>query len=721
MNFYALSGLSNALTATALGLFVYLRSPRDQKHWVYGLYCCTIAVWSYFYFAWHIAETRDLALLYSRLLMAGAIMIPALYFHHTLTILDLVKRHRMMLQGTYALSLIFQACNLSPLFIKEVQARMSFPYWPVPGLAFHFYILWFTGLVIYASYLMLAAYRKATGLRRNQYQYLLMGSLIGYMGGATNFPLWYSIPVPPIGTILVSGYIAMVAYALIRYRLFDLTVALERGVNFLFLLIVTGVPSFGVLLLTQRYYFGTVSYSFSVLLLGLLALVIIGAYKIQTEAQTAISRTLFRSRYDRYETLSHFSKSLVNILDLRSLTEEIVHTLAAVLGIRTASLFILDKEKGTYMQAASYPPLEESGKHESVPVSHPLPHQLTCTQATLVREELEHAGEPRQFQSLLPTLKQLGAEVCIPLINKDRLIGFCNLGTRVRRRMYTDEELNLLTALAQNAAIALDNALLYEDVRRSQLLMRRTDRLRSLETIAGGFAHEIRNPLTSIKTFIQLAPDRKDEPDFMGQFGKVVAEDVDRIERLIQEILDYARYMEPKFTEEDLNEVVASCLYFVEVKAGSKSIALEKALAPDLPHVRLDRQQMKQVLLNLFLNAMEAIGERGGRLAVRTHRLVKADDQPWVQIEVSDTGPGIQPADLEHIFDPFYTTKHESGSREGTGLGLTIVHQIVQEHGGYIDVNSQVGRGTTFWVNIPAKPQPLALQAAHEAADPAET
>ncbi|MGH7254260.1 MAG: histidine kinase dimerization/phospho-acceptor domain-containing protein, partial [Nitrospirales bacterium] len=122
------------------------------------------------------------------------------------------------------------------------------------------------------------------------------------------------------------------------------------------------------------------------------------------------------------------------------------------------------------------------------------------------------------------------------------------------------DDLNLLTTLAQNAAIAMDNALLYEDLKRSQLLMRRTDRLRSLETIAGGFAHEIRNPLTSIKTFIQLAPERKDDPEFMEHFGKVVGDDVDRIERLIQEILDYARYMEPKFTEEDLNEIVTSCL-----------------------------------------------------------------------------------------------------------------------------------------------------------------
>jgi len=247
--------------------------------------------------------------------------------------------------------------------------------------------------------------------------------------------------------------------------------------------------------------------------------------------------------------------------------------------------------------------------------------------------------------------------------------------------------------------------------------MRRTDRLRSLETMAGGFAHEIRNPLTSIKTFVQLAPDRRDDAEFMEQFSQVVCEDVERIERLVHEILDYARYMTPKLTQENLNDVVASCLYFIDVKASSKAITIQKDLAPDLSYVRLDRQQIKQVLLNLFINAMEAMGDQGGRLTVKTRKLMKQVNEPWVQIEVEDSGPGISPRDLEHIFDPFYTTKHESGEREGTGLGLTIAHQIIQEHGGYIEVSSEIGHGTTFMVNLPANPPVSDWQSSQPAFD----
>jgi signal transduction histidine kinase len=110
------------------------------------------------------------------------------------------------------------------------------------------------------------------------------------------------------------------------------------------------------------------------------------------------------------------------------------------------------------------------------------------------------------------------------------------------------------------------------------------------------------------------------------------------------------------------------------------------------------------VVLNLVLNAMDAMGEGGGLLVVKTRPLAKPGGESWVQIEVGDTGCGIAPDDLDHIFDPFYSTKHESEEREGTGLGLTIVHQIVQEHGGYVEVESTVGRGTTFFVNLPINP-----------------
>ena len=704
MNFYALSGLLNGIAATALGALVYSRAPRDPKHLTFGLYCLSISIWSYSYFAWQAAESRETAFLFIDLLMAGAILIPITYLHHVVTLLERADRHRKLLTFGYALSGIFLLTDLTPYFVADLKPEMSFPFWPKPGIAFHVFLLYFVGYVTYATSLIAVAYRNAKGLRRNQYLYLTIASIVGYVGGATNFPLWYGIQIPPNGTLLVAVYVSIVAYTMLRYRLLDFSVAVEKGLTYLLLILLVVLPAYPILLLAERGYFGTISYQFSLIALALFSLIVFAAYHLKPQAQSAVARMLFKGRHDMYETLSTFSKALVRILDLKTLTEEIVRTLVNAMGIRAVALYLLDKENGVYAPASSHGLKWEDVLTHRLTVADPLPRHVSKTQALVVREELEHAHGNEQLVPVIESLHALNADVCIPFINKNALIGFCVLGPRTTDQMYSDQDLNLLMTLAQAAAIALDNAILYEELKRSQTMVRRVDRLRSLETIAGGFAHEVRNPLTSIKTFIQLAPERKDDPEFIGHFSTVVAEDVARIERLIQEILDYARYMEPKFMEEDINDIVESCLYFVRIKADAKSVTLKKDLALNLPPVTLDRQQIRQVLLNLLLNAIEAMGPAGGRLIVKTHRLTKSGGDSWVQVEVTDTGCGIAPGDLDHIFDPFYTTKHASDEREGTGLGLTIVHQIVQEHGGHITVDSAINRGTTFLVNLPINP-----------------
>jgi signal transduction histidine kinase len=326
-------------------------------------------------------------------------------------------------------------------------------------------------------------------------------------------------------------------------------------------------------------------------------------------------------------------------------------------------------------------------------------HGTSC----FVIHELESSTKHSESQAVVAQLAALGAEICLPLVNKNRLLGFCVFGPNTKSGGgYTTQDLDLLTTLSQEASVALDNALLYEELKRSQSLVRRTDRLRSLETMAGGLAHEIRNPLTSIKAFVDLAPERKNDEQFLVRFSKVVKEDVFRIERLTREILDYAKPMEPFLKEEDLNEIVESCLYTLRIRPSHELIVVETDLSQGLPTVFADRQQLKQVLLNLFFNAVEAMLPTGGVLTVRTRKIVSERAQDWVQVEVQDTGKGIEPEDIDHIFDPFFTTKHLSQEHEGTGLGLAIVHQIIQEHRGRIEVHSVKERGSAFFVNLPS-------------------
>lgn len=696
-----------SLTTLLLGIFVYFTKRNSRIGTIFLFYSFSISWWSFFQILHVTSFDRSNAIMWARIMEAGAFFIPALFVHFVDLFLEL-KIKKLILGWLYVLSFAIATLCITPYMIADAVPKLYFKFIMVPGPLYPFALLFFLSCVGYGNYALYKAYSTAWGARRNQLRYLLGSSLVGYIGGGANFFLAYGINIPylnPFGTYAIPLYVAATSYAIVKYRLMDISVAMEKGLNYLLFVTIVFVPSYAVLLVAQESYFGTISYPFSLVVFLLFALMLLGAYKFKGEAEVAIARIFFRERYDTYETLSKFSKALATILDLKTLVEEIERTLATVLGVETVTLYLFDKERRVYAPVSTYGFNVKTADTPRLTADDKLPRHLAASQTILVRDEVEHFSGTKEMRALIDALRRVKADVCIPFVNKNVLIGFCVLGHRTTRQMYSDQDLSLLTMLAQAAAIALDNAMLYEELKRSQSLVRRTDRLRSLETIAGGFAHEVRNPLTSIKTFIQLTPERKDDPEFIGHFSTVVAEDVARIERLIQEILDYARYMQPKFQEEDINVIVESCLYFIRIKADSKAVLLTKDLASDLPPVLLDRQQIKQVLLNLFINAIEAMGDPSGQLVVRTHLASKAPGDTWVQIEVMDTGCGIPPADLEHIFDPFYTTKHASQEREGTGLGLTIVHQIVQEHGGHIEVKSELGRGTTFLVYLPAVPE----------------
>jgi signal transduction histidine kinase len=313
----------------------------------------------------------------------------------------------------------------------------------------------------------------------------------------------------------------------------------------------------------------------------------------------------------------------------------------------------------------------------------------------IVREELAKGANIPELNEVAKKMSFLEAEVSIPLISKGQLIGMINLGYKFNKDIYSHEDIELLGTLANQTAIAVENARLYEDLKKSKSYIRRSDRLASLGTLTAGLAHEIRNPLVAIKTLTQLLPERLDDEEFRTQFLQVASGEVDRISSLVNELLDFARPSDPKLELEDINAVLDGMILLVSTETKKKQIDIVKNYSSDLPPVQIDREQIKQVFLNILLNAIEATRENG-MITVKTRSFVKPVREPYVQIEFSDTGSGIPEEYLEDIFNPFFTTKSS-----GSGLGLSISNQIVQDHRGYIDVESQVGKGSSFFINLP--------------------
>lgn len=243
-------------------------------------------------------------------------------------------------------------------------------------------------------------------------------------------------------------------------------------------------------------------------------------------------------------------------------------------------------------------------------------------------------------------------------------------------------------------------------LKRLELQIRRSDRLASLGTLSAGMAHEIKNPLVSIKTFAQLLPERYQDSDFRETFSNLIGHEIDRIDSLVNQLLRFARPAKPLLKPMHVHTVLEKSLQLVGHRLYEREIKLTRSWQADVDTIRADADQLEQVFLNFFLNAMDAM-KRGGEMVVSTE-ICPAEE--WVtavaggngdlheilRITIRDNGEGIRSEDMPHVFDPFFTTKDH-----GTGLGLSVVHGIIEEHAGQIEVESEISKGTAFHILLP--------------------
>jgi nitrogen-specific signal transduction histidine kinase len=284
--------------------------------------------------------------------------------------------------------------------------------------------------------------------------------------------------------------------------------------------------------------------------------------------------------------------------------------------------------------------------------------------------------------------------------NNELFLRFDDRGVIVRAStsIFRGEDQQLLGALMVLTDITA--------LKRLEMQIRRSDRLASLGTLSAGMAHEIKNPLVSIKTFAQLLPERYQDSDFRETFSNLIGHEIDRIDSLVNQLLRFARPAKPHLKPMHVHEVLEKSLLLIGHRLYQKDIKLTRSWEADVDTIRADADQLEQVFLNFFINAMDAM-KRGGELGVSTQIGTNeewmaaiahgnGESQEVLRITIRDTGEGIHGDDIPHVFDPFFSTKDY-----GTGLGLSVVHGIIQEHGGQIEVESELRKGTAFHILLP--------------------
>ncbi len=261
----------------------------------------------------------------------------------------------------------------------------------------------------------------------------------------------------------------------------------------------------------------------------------------------------------------------------------------------------------------------------------------------------------------------------------------------------------LFSPLLDRNGSEIGTTCLFADLSVERLLeekARRSDRLTALGELAAGVAHEMRNPLTTIRGYLQILPDNKEDVEFIQEFSENLIREIDRLTRLTDDLLNMAKPISPELQLEDLSDIVHAVTLFLVDKFEVNDIQVTVGEFPQGTPVLVDGDRIKQVFINLLVNAIEAMG-KGGKLRIdfshRTERFNENEEPKDYSVAVvADNGPGIPRHVLDRLFDPFFTTKDS-----GTGLGLSLSHRIVEEHGGFLRVDSTLGEGTSFWVFLP--------------------
>jgi two-component system NtrC family sensor kinase len=262
------------------------------------------------------------------------------------------------------------------------------------------------------------------------------------------------------------------------------------------------------------------------------------------------------------------------------------------------------------------------------------------------------------------------------------------------------DEIGRLSASFNNMTASLKNMEKQWEARLQDQLVQ-SEKLASLGKMAAGVAHEMNSPLTGIMTFSHLLRGRRESDSVEKEWLDTIVDETERCARIVRQMLDFAREIQPDMKPAGINDLVIATLDLVRYQAIFHDVEVSLDLDRDIEDSLMDANQIKQALLNIILNAVDAMGGQG-KLAIATKQLRaegKKGPEDKIELRISDTGCGIPPEVIDKIFDPFFTTK-EVG--QGTGLGLAVTYGIIKRHGGDIRVESVVGEGTTFTITIPA-------------------
>jgi len=726
MTYFSLSALINALVSWLLGFYILGKNTKSKVNRAFFFWCSSVAIWSSFYFLWQISIDEYRALLFSRLLMFGAVWVPVTFYHFATIFLGIEKKEKKIIIFSYLLGTIFTILLFTRLMVSHVEANLAgFLFWPRPGIAYIFFLIMFASFTAYPVFLAHKALKDADSIKKQQIKYILIGIIIAIAGGSTNYLLWYDIPIKPYGNILVLAYPLLTAYAIIRYRFADIRLIIKRSAVFtLIVLIITAIYS--VLAYLISILFTDLIGVQSVFLNGILTAVFValGFEPLKKSLSVATDKYLFKAPYNPQEVLGEFSEKLTSTLDLKQISNFITKRTGEVFKPFFVSLFLLKEEKKEYEKEIVWGKTSDDLPKIDSKIFNKVFNYLQSInkeKEILVKEEIKKINEQLDnpvLKLLIEMLEKYAVNLIVPLYVRDKLTGILFLGDKKSGDIYSSEDIRMLEIISGQSAVAIQNAKLFEEQKKfASRLKREVDKatkelkeanvqLKKLDRAKSEFisiaSHQLRTPLTVIKGYISMI----NQGDF-GQVPGKVAEPLDRVYKstlriigLVEDLLNISRIesgrMKYSFEKADLLEVIEDVYEELKQHAENKGLkfVLQKPRVK-IPLIIFDKAKVREVVMNLMDNAIKYTDK--GFVNVELKRLNNT-----LEFCVSDSGRGLAPDEMPMLFQKFSRAKGvQLVHTEGTGLGLYIAKNILQKHQAKIWAESEGrNKGSKFCISF---------------------
>jgi len=421
--------------------------------------------------------------------------------------------------------------------------------------------------------------------------------------------------------------------------------------------------------------------------------------------------TTLHKAYLRLMTLYRISHELGSIVDLQKVLNEILRLVLDITKADRGFIMLVDEETGDLVPQIVRQKGDECNEGD-VAISKTIINQIMETGESILVSDAMTDDRFKEAESIV--FYGIRSTMCVPLKFNSKILGIMSVDSRGKEVSFLREDLELLTVICDQAAVAIKNAELFgnlkkanEELKAQQNQLIEAEKLSAIGQLSSGVAHEINNPLTSILGYTELsqlhlgkdAMCEKEKKECL-EFLKIVQDEAHHCKRIAQSLLQFSRRQKDEMTSIDVNKAIEAALVIAKFHIKSVSIEIEVKLKADIPPIMGDANQLQQVFLNLIINARDSM-EKGGKITITSLNI----KDKFVEIKFADKGCGIPKDKLEEIFKALYTSKEEG---KGTGLGLSISQDIIEKHKGTIEVESTLGKGTTFTIKLPSKDNVMA-------------